>query len=68
MGAGKEVTYVQCLNCGHIHVIDRKISMACSIIKSHCPTCEYNKGLNCGYNADDVSELKDPYLDSRYYY
>ena len=42
--------------------------MACPIIKSHCPTCEYNKGLNCGYNADDVSELKDPYLDSRYYY
>lgn len=42
--------------------------MTVSVISSHCPTCRYNKGLNCGYNEDDSYELKDPYLDKRYYY
>ena len=59
-------TYVQCLNCGHIHIIDRKIPMSISVIKSWCPKCEWIKGLNCGYDEMDVMELKDPYIDARY--
>ena len=64
----KERTYVQCLNCGHIHIVERKIPMSVSVVRSYCQRCEYGKGLNCGYNEMDVMELKDPYLDERYYY
>jgi hypothetical protein len=37
------------------------------VVKSECPKCEWPKGLNCGYNEIDVIELKDPYLDERYF-
>lgn len=65
---GKEITYIQCQNCGNIHIIERKIPMSIAIVKSHCQRCGNEKGLNCGYNEMDVMELKDPYLDERYYY
>jgi len=68
VGSEKERTYVQCLNCGHIHIVERKIPMSVSVVRSYCQRCEYGKGLNCGYNEMDVMELKDPYLDERYYY
>ena len=64
----KERTYVQCLNCGHIHIVERKIPMSVSVARSHCERCGYGKGLNCGYNEMDLMELKDPYLEQRYYY
>ena len=67
MDAGKERTYIQCLNCGYIHIIERKIPMAISVVRSWCPRCEESKGLNCGYDEMDLMELKDPYLDERYY-
>ena len=67
MDVKKEITYVQCLNCGHIHIIERKIPMSVSIVGSYCQRCGYQKGLNCGYNEMDAMELKDSYLDERYY-
>ena len=67
MDAKKERTFVQCLNCGHIHIIERRIPMERSIIRSCCPKCEWGKGLNCGYNEDDLRELQDYFLDARYY-
>lgn len=42
--------------------------MAISIVQSWCQRCEYERALNCGYSEMDVVELKDPYLDERYYY
>lgn len=42
--------------------------MSISVVRSWCPRCEWEKGLNCGYSEDDLSELADPYLDERYYY
>lgn len=67
MKSEKDRTYVQCLNCGHIHTIERKIPMSISVVKSWCPRCEWEKGLNCGYDEMDVMELQDPYLDERYF-
>lgn len=67
MNTEKEITYVQCLNCGHIHIVNRKIPIEFSVVRSYCPRCEWEKGLNCGYNETDVMELKDYYLDERYY-
>lgn len=67
MEVAREKTYVQCLNCGHIHTIRRKISMENAIIKSFCPKCGYKKVLNCGYNEMDLMELQDPYLNGRYF-
>jgi hypothetical protein len=42
--------------------------MSISVLRSWCPRCEWGKGLNCGYDEMDLMELKDPYLDERYYY
>lgn len=67
MGARKEKTWIQCLNCGHIHIVECKIPISVSVVKSECPKCEWSKGLNCGNNEMDVMELKDPYLDERYF-
>ena len=67
MNTKKEKTWVQCLNCGHIYILERKIPISISVVKVECPKCEWEKGLNCGYNKMDVMELKDPYLDERYF-
>lgn len=67
-GRGKErSSYIQCLNCGEIYTLKRKIPIGISIVKSECPRCKHSKGLNCGHNEMDVMELKDPYLDERYF-
>lgn len=66
MGSEKERTYIQCMNCGHTYIIDRKIPMSVSVINSYCTRCGNKKGLNCGYSEDDVMELKDYFLDWRY--
>ena len=47
--------------------MERKIPISASIVKCECPKCQHSKGLNCGYNEMDVMELKDPYLDERYF-
>lgn len=67
MSAEKEKTWLQCTNCGHIHIVERKISMERSIVNSYCERCGYGKALNCGYSEDDVTELQDYFLDERYY-
>lgn len=67
-GRGKENgSYIQCLNCGEIYIMERKLPVSVSIVKSKCPGCHYGKGLHCGYDEMDVMELKDPYLDERYF-
>lgn len=67
-GRGKENgSYIQCLNCGKIYTMGRKIPISVSIVKSECPMCKHIKGLNCGYNETDVLELKDWTLDDRYF-
>ena len=48
-------------------MVEHKIPISISVVKSECPKCEWSKGLNCGYNEMDVMELKDPYLDERYF-
>ena len=63
----KDITYIQCLNCGHIHTIERKIPINISIVKYECPKCEWLKGLNCGNKAEDLYYYYDPGLDERYF-
>ena len=63
----REQTYVQCTNCGHIHIVKRKIPMERSIVNSQCKRCGYIRALNCGYNEDDVAELRDYFLDENYF-
>ena len=67
-GKGREnISYIQCLNCGEIYIVERKLPISISIVKSECPRCKNVKGLHCGHNEMDVIELKDPYLDERYF-
>ena len=63
----REKTWVQCTNCGHIYTIDDIIPMEKAIINSTCRKCEHERALNCGYSETDCEELKDPYLDCRYF-
>lgn len=63
----EDCSYIQCLNCGGIYIMEHKIPISVSIVKSECPRCQYDRGLHCGYNEMDVMELKDPYLDERYF-
>ena len=67
MNMEKEKTWLQCTNCGYIHIVERKIPMERSIVMSICEKCGHNRALNCGYSEMDLIELKDPYLDERYF-
>lgn len=68
MGTEKEKTWLQCTNCGRIHIVERHISIEKVIVNSYCDRCGNERALNCGYNEDDVAELQDYFLDCRYYY
>lgn len=67
MGNRKEKTLIQCLNCGHIHIVERKFPLSISVVNSKCPKCEWSKGLNCGNKEEDVYYFYDPGLDERYF-
>jgi transcription elongation factor Elf1 len=67
MGTERERTWLQCTNCGHIHIVERKISMEIAIVNSYCERCGHKRSLNCGYNEDDLAKLQDYFLDERYY-
>lgn len=63
----KERSYIQCLNCGNVYIVERKIPIGNAIVNTICPKCSHKRGLNCGQSEDDVAELKDYFLDERYY-
>ena len=67
MNTEKERTWLQCINCGRIHIVRREIPFEVAIVKSYCEWCGNNKALNCGHSEDDASVLADPFLDERYY-
>lgn len=67
MDTGKEKTFIQCLNCGHIHIINRSVSVGVSVVKAECPKCEWPKGLNCGRTEEEIYYFYDPGLDERYF-
>lgn len=68
MSTDKERTWLQCTNCGHIHIVEQKIPMERSIVNAHCDRCDHDRALNCGYSEDDVAELRNYFLDARYFY
>lgn len=63
----KQRTFVQCQSCGNIYQIADKISVEKSIIKSTCPRCGENIGLNCGDKKEDIYIYMNTNLDERYY-
>lgn len=67
MNAEMERTWLQCTNCGCMHIVERKIPISKAIVNSYCEKCGNEKALNCGYDEMDAMELKDPYLDCRYF-
>lgn len=67
VGTDKEKTIIQCLNCGHIYIIERKLPIRLSIINSECTRCGYQRGLNCGNKEEDIYYFYDPGLDERYF-
>ena len=67
MGIEKERTWLQCTNCGRIHIVERVIPFDVAIVRSCCEQCGNMHALNCGHSEDDVSELQDYFLDERYF-
>ena len=63
----EDCSYIQCLSCGNIYIMERKVSTSVSIVKCECPKCYYGKGLNLGNKEEDLYYFYDPTLDSRYY-
>lgn len=63
----KDRTWLQCTNCGCMHIVERNIPMSRSIVNSYCTQCGNGRALNCGYNEDDAEMLKDYFLDARYF-
>ena len=66
-GRGKECTWIQCQSCGNIYLINKKVSIERSIVKSVCPRCNGNVGLNCGEKQEDIYYFMNPNVDNRYY-
>ena len=67
MGTEKERTWLQCTNCGHIYIIDRKVSFEIAIVRSYCKQCGNERALNCGHSEDDAELMRDIFLDERYF-
>ena len=63
----EDCSYIQCLNCGSVYIVERKIPISVSVVKSKCPRCSWNKGLNCGDKEEDIYYFYDPVMDERYY-
>lgn len=66
-GRGKEYTWIQCQCCGYIYRIANKVSIEKSIVKSVCPKCGDEVGLNCGSKEEDIYLYMNPNFDERYY-
>ena len=64
---GKDRTWIQCQSCGNIYLINKKVSIERSIVKSVCPECDCPVGLNCGDSKEDIYYFMNPNVDSRYY-
>ena len=63
----RECTWIQCQCCGYIYMVERKIHIDASIIRSECPKCHYDKGLNCGSEKEEIYTYMNPNLDERFY-
>ena len=60
-------TWVQCQNCGHIYTVTQPIPINILMVNSECPQCEWDIGLNCGDNQDDLYLYMNANVDPRYY-
>ncbi len=58
-------TWVQCQSCGELYFIDKIISTDELYIRSICPGCNCNVGLNCGNNIEDAYMFMDINIDPR---
>jgi len=63
----KDRTWIQCQSCGHLYLINKKVSIEKSIVKSICPRCRGHIGLNCGDKQEDIYVYINPNLDERYF-
>ena len=67
MKESKDRTYLQCTNCGRIYSVEKEIELSKIYINSYCPHCEHERALNLGDDENDIYELYDNTLDSRFF-
>lgn len=61
--------YIQCLNCGKIYTIPKRIGidvLYINVMDYPCPCCDNYKGLNVGKDLTDIYFFYDSNLDYRY--
>ena len=64
----QDKTWVQCQTCGKVYEIPETVSVDVLYIMAYCPRCkDYSNALNLGPEEDDIAEMKDYFLDERYY-
>ena len=63
----REGSYVQCLNCGRIHQIEKILPIEVFTVRVKCPRCGSKKGINCGNDIEDIYLYSNENLDPRYY-
>ena len=63
----QEGNYVQCQNCGHIYYTSDSFSIEEFVVKSRCPICKNDKGINCGKRKEDVYIYANINISPRYY-
>ena len=67
VGRDQDGSYVQCLECGQVHRMKTKLSVEVFTTKIKCPYCNFNKGINCGDNIEDIYLYISENIDPRYY-
>lgn len=68
MGTSKSRgTFIQCQNCGHIYTTEDRIPIDEMYVASICPRCDWERGLNCGSDENDICLYRDINVDPRYY-
>lgn len=64
----KRGTWIQCQNCGEIYHIKESVPIDKIYVACVCPRCdEYNKGLNCGSDRNDIYLYMNETFDPRQY-
>ena len=60
-------TYIQCQTCGHIYIVEDKITIEDCMVHMECPKCGGGVGLNCGNDELDMYEFINVNIEQRYY-
>lgn len=63
----RNCTYIQCQECGEIHMVPQGVDVDKLYVMTECPNCGATKGLNLGDKQETIYYYYNVNLDSRLY-